>query len=269
VLSASVADVHDTSGDNIGAVAVFRDFTREAEIERVKSAFVAMVSHELRTPLNAILGFAEMLKESVYGPINPKQSESAGRILTNTQRLLGIVNDLLDQAQIEAGKLAIRARPCQPAEMVENVRDLMSRIAADRGLTLTCEIDPELPPAISGDATRLEQIMVNLLNNAIKFTEQGSIYLNVFRIDEDHWAIQVKDTGQGIPEGDRQIIFDAFEQADKTSVREHGGVGLGLTIVKNLTALMGGDVTLDSAIARGSTFTVTLPLIAADMETTL
>jgi PAS domain S-box-containing protein len=266
VLSASAAQVLDSGGERLGRVAVFRDFTREAEVERLKNAFVGIVSHELRTPLNAISGYAEMLQEGVYGGVSEQQNSIFGRIMTNTRRLLYIVNDLLDQAQIEAGKLTIRMRPCRPAELVDNVQDLMSKVAADRGLTLTSEIDPALPPAFSGDANRLQQIMVNLLNNAIKFTDKGSIRMRLQMLQGNHWAIEVHDTGRGIPEQDQKIIFDAFEQADTSSTREHGGVGLGLSIVKNLSALMGGDVSLRSIPGEGSTFTVTLPLIVVDVE---
>jgi len=266
VLSTSAARVLDAEGGRLGTVTVFRDFTREAEVERMKNAFVAMVSHELRTPLNAISGYAEMLQEGVYGKASEQQHGIFDRIMTNTRRLLYIVNDLLDQAQLEAGKLTIRMRACQPVELVENVQDFMGKLAAERGLTLTSEIDPALPLAISGDATRLQQIIVNLVNNAIKFTDQGFIHVRLSRLDEARWAVEVKDNGHGIPEEDQQIIFDAFQQIDSTSTREHGGVGLGLSIVKSLTTLMGGEVTLKSKVGQGSTFTVTLPLVAVDTE---
>jgi signal transduction histidine kinase len=236
-------------------------------VERLKNAFIAVVSHELRTPLNAISGYAEMLHEGIYGKVTEQQHGIFDRILTNTRRLLYIVNDLLDQAQIEAGKLAIRMRPCKPAELVENVEDFMAKLAADRDVTLTSEIDPALPPALSGDATRLQQIIVNLLNNAIKFTEKGTVDLRLLRVDENRWAIQVEDNGRGISEEDQKVIFEAFHQVDATSTREHGGVGLGLSIVKSLATLMGGDVALESKIDQGSIFTVTLPLAALDMET--
>ena len=130
-LSVSAAPVSDAEGEQIGTVAVFRDFTREAEIERMKSTFVAIVSHELRTPLNAILGYAEMIKETVYGTINEKQKNATERIMSNTQRLLSIVSDLLDQAQIEAGKLRIKVDSFKPAELLESVHDVMDKITAD------------------------------------------------------------------------------------------------------------------------------------------
>lgn len=266
VFSTSAAQVFDAEGGRVGTVAVFRDFTREAEVERMKNAFIAVVSHELRTPLNAISGYAEMLIEGVYGHASVRQNAVFDRIITNAHRLLYIVNDLLDQAQIEAGRLAIRMRPCRPAELVENVQDFMGKIAADKNITLTSEVDPALPAALSGDATRLQQIIVNLLSNAIKFTDRGTINLRLFRSGDDHWGIEVKDTGRGVPKEDQDMIFDAFQQRDTTSTREHGGVGLGLSIVKSLTTLMGGDVSLESPPGQGSTFTVSLPLAAVEME---
>jgi signal transduction histidine kinase len=270
VLAASAAEVHDSEGGRLGTVAVFRDFTREAEVERMKNAFVGIVSHELRTPLNAISGYAEMLGEGIYGAVNQQQRGIFERIITNTHRLLFIVSDLLDQAQIEAGKLTVRMRPCRPAELVESAQALMSQVAADRGLTLTSETDPALPPVISGDPNRLQQVMINLLSNAIKFTERGTIGLRAVKLDETHWAIEVEDTGRGITAQNQKVIFDAFEQADTSSTREHGGVGLGLSIVKNLAALMGGEVSVESTPLHGSLFTVTLPLVAvAQMEASL
>ena len=266
VLSTGAAQVFDSDGSRFGTVTVFRDFTREAEVERMKNAFIAVVSHELRTPLNAISGYAEMLQEGVYGLVTNQQHNIFDRIITNTRRLLFIVNDLLDQAQIESGKLAIHMRPCKPAELVDSVQDFMGKLAAEKDIVLTCELDPELPVALSGDATRLQQIMVNLLSNAIKFTERGSVRLRLYRAWETCWCIEVRDTGRGVAKEDQEMIFEAFQKVDTTSKREHGGVGLGLSIVKNLATLMGGQVTLESGLGQGSTFTVSLPLVAMEME---
>lgn len=263
-LSASVARVRDEQGGNLGVVGVFRDVTREAELENMKNTFMAVVSHELRTPLNAILGFAEMLKENVYGPVNDQQRNISGRIMNNTQRLLAIVSDLLDQAQIEAGKLKIRNAPCRPAELLEALHETMSKIAADKGLELITELDPALPSIISGDRQRLQQIMVNLTNNAIKFTEAGNVRVELSLLDESNWQIRVTDMGEGIPEDARSYIFETFRQVDEASTRQHGGVGLGLSIVKQLAELMKGRVVVESELGNGSVFIVTLPLIRPD-----
>jgi signal transduction histidine kinase len=270
-LSISAAQVYDNSKDgntNIGTVTVFRDFTREAEVERLKSTFVAIVSHELRTPLNAILGYAEMFKESIYGPINEKQLNMAERIVKNTQRLLGLINDLLDQAQMEAGKLTIQMGPVKPAELLENIHGVMDQLVHEKGLRLTSEIEDNLPEVLNGDAARLQQILVNLVTNSIKFTDHGTVHVRLFCPYIGKWGLEVSDTGHGIPESELPYIFDAFRQVDGATTRAHGGFGLGLAIVKQLITLMNGDVRVKSKIDRGSTFTVTLPLVVpeADVE---
>src|SRR3989304_3599327 len=263
-LSVSAAQVYDMRNDinvNIGTVAVFRDFTREAELEKLKSTFVAIVSHELRTPLNAILGYSEMFKETVYGPMNEKQVNMADRIMKNTKRLLGLINDLLDQAQMEAGKLTIQMGPVKPAELLETLHGLMDKTAADKNLTLTSEIDPNLPDTINGDAARLQQILVNLVNNAVKFTEQGSIRVRLWRPKENKWGIVISDTGDGIPPSEIPYIFETFRQVDAAATRLHGGFGLGVSIAQQLVHMMNGEIEVESVLGEGSTFMITLPLV--------
>lgn len=269
-LSISAAQVYDYTKArfaNIGTVTVFRDFTREAEVEKLKSTFVAIVSHELRTPLNAILGYAEMFKEAVYGPMNDKQVNMAERIMKNTQRLLGLINDLLDQAQMEAGKLTIQMAPVRPAELLENLHSIMDQIAHDKNLKLTSEIDDNLPEVLNGDGARLHQILLNLVNNGIKFTEHGTVHVRLFCPYENKWGIQVSDTGSGIPESELPYIFDTFRQVEGTATRVHGGFGLGLSIVKQLVNLMNGDINVKSKADVGSIFTVTLPLVIPEKST--
>jgi signal transduction histidine kinase len=265
-LSVSAAQVYNRT-ENMGTVTVFRDFTREAEVEKLKSTFVAIVSHELRTPLNAILGYAEMFKEAVYGPMNDKQINMANRIMTNTQRLLGLINDLLNQAQMEAGKLAIKMAPFRPGELLENLHAVMDKAAADKGLRLDSEIDSNLPETLNGDLERLHQILVNLVNNAIKFTDRGSIHVKLFYPNENKWGIEVSDTGVGIPEAEMPYVFDTFRQVEGTATRVHGGFGLGLSIVKQLVILMNGEIKVRSIVGEGSTFIVTLPLAVPESLT--
>jgi len=262
-ISVSAAQVYSRS-ENIGTVTVFRDFTREAEVERLKSTFVAIVSHELRTPLNAILGYAEMFKESVYGPMNEKQVNMAERIMKNTQRLLGLINDLLDQAQMEAGKLTIQMAPVKPADLLESLHGVMDKTASDKGLRLTSEIDDHLPEAFNGDAARLQQILVNLVNNAVKFTDRGSVHVKLFYPSQYKWGIEVTDTGHGIPESELSYIFDTFRQVEGTATRVHGGFGLGLSIVKQLVSLMSGEIKVQSKLDEGTAFIITLPLVSAE-----
>jgi PAS domain S-box-containing protein len=260
ILSTSIARVRDTGGNSIGTVAVFRDITREAELERMKTTFMAIVSHELRTPLNAILGFAEMLKEGVYGTVSEKQQNISARIMNNTQRLLSIVSDLLDQAQIESGKLKVQMVSCKPAEMLEALHSVMDKIASDKGIEFTTSLDPAMPPVILGDPQRLQQVMINLANNAVKFTNEGSVQVNISRAGEKHWQIQTIDTGGGIPKEAQEYIFETFRQVEGASTRQHGGVGLGLSIVKQLVEIMKGNIVVESEMGKGSTFTAKLPL---------
>ena len=263
-LSISAAQVYDNSKDrntNIGTVTVFRDFTREAEVEKLKSTFVAIVSHELRTPLNAILGYAEMFKEAVYGPMNDKQINMAERIMKNTQRLLGLINDLLDQAQMEAGKLTIQMAPVRPAELLENLHSVMDQIAHEKGLRLTSEIDDALPEVLNGDGARLQQILVNLVNNGVKFTDRGGVHVRLFCPDRLTWGMEISDTGCGIPENELPHIFDTFHQVESGATRVHGGFGLGLSIVNQLVSLMNGQIHVTSKVDVGTKFTITLPLV--------
>jgi len=259
-LSASVAPVHVASGKEIGTVAVFRDFTREARIDRMKSTFVSIASHELRTPLNAILGYADMLQENVYGPLSEKQSGVLERIVANTGHLLSLVGNLLDQAQIEAGTLTLNTLPLVPSDLVKDVIGVMDVLAQPKGLELTSHVADDLPPTLLGDRRRLQQILINLVGNAIKFTEEGKVHVRTYRADDTHWALEVSDTGRGISKEAQTYIFEPFRQADEPLVREYSGAGLGLSIVKQLTDMMGGRIELESELGRGSTFTIVLPI---------
>jgi PAS domain S-box-containing protein len=260
--STSMAPVQTSDGENIGTVTVFRDITQETQLEKMKDNFVAVVSHELRTPLNAIMGHAEIMKEAVYGPLNEKQASITERIMVNVKRLLSLVGDLLDEAQIRAGKLSIRPEYIQTVTVLENLHASMDKITADKGLSIISEMDPAMPAQMVGDPQRIQQILINLVGNAIKFTEMGAIRVHISRMDSKHWKIEVADNGIGISENEIPYIFDTFRQANnlEVSTRMHGGVGLGLSIVKQLVELMGGEIHAKSENGKGSTFTVTLPL---------
>jgi len=235
------------------------------ELDRLKSRFVSMVSHELRTPLSAIQGFAEMLLAEIYGPLSERQENALDRITTNTTRLLYLVNDLLDQARIEAGQISLQAKPFSPTVLVDEFHSTMDVLAQSKGLTLTTEVDPTMPDIIYGDEERLHQIMVNIANNAIKFTDEGYVRVRIYRPDGNgdqppSWVIECSDTGPGISEEDQATIFEPFRRVDDLRTREHLGVGLGLAIVKELVELMDGDIELESEVGVGSTFAIRLPL---------
>ncbi len=257
-LLVNAASVQTGLGDLIGTVAVFRDFTREAEVEQMKNTFVAMISHELRTPLNAILGYAEMMREAVYGALNPRQVGVMERVESSSKRLLGVVSDLLDQAQLEAGRMKIIESEFKTSDLVDALH-IMDKEFEDKGLAFKVEMDPAMPAALRGDSHRLQQILLNLVGNAVKFTEKGGVNVRIYRRDASFWGMEVTDTGPGIPPEAQPYIFESFRQADNVITRRHGGIGLGLAVVRSLVQILGGTITLDSALGKGATFNVLLP----------
>lgn len=246
------------------ALVVARDQALEAS--RLKSQLLANVSHELRTPLGAILGFAEMLRVGFYGPVNEPQRLTINKIIETNQDLTKHVSELLDQAQLEAGKLKLNSHIFDPGKLLFDVVNVLSILAEEKGLELIHRVDPNLPITLVGDPVRLQQILMNLAGNAIKFTNKGSVTTSVCRVNEDEWALTVEDTGPGIPQEAQGYIFEPFRQVDGSVTRVHEGSGLGLSIVKQLAALMNGRVTLNSELGQGSLFTVILPIILPDEE---
>ena len=240
------------------ALAEARD--RALEASRVKSRLLANVSHELRTPLGAIMGYSEILHDGLIGELTDEQKGILSKITDSTLYLTDLVADLLDQAQIEAGKVNLKNEPFEVAEMLERVQDKLRGLAEKKGVTLHTEIAPNMPPTVFGDEKRLTQILVNLANNALKFTDEGSVNIKIKR-QGVQWAISVSDTGAGIPPEAQSFIFDSFRQVDDSSTRKYGGAGLGLSIVRQLVSAMGGTVNVDSRLGEGSTFTVVLPLL--------
>ncbi len=241
------------------ALALARDQALEAS--RLKSRLLANVSHDLRSPLGSILGFTEMLQEGVYGSLSDQQQTATTEIIDSTDRLLNFVNNLLGQAQIESGKVVLNVKPFAPVKLLEAIPSTARVLAQAKGLELTGQVAPDMPAALSGDPYWLRQIMVNLVNNAVKFTGQGAVKVHIYQADETYWAIKVSDTGCGIPAEAQSYIFEPFRQVDETTTRkQQAGSGLGLSIVKQLTVLMGGQVTLTSEVGQGSAFTVLLPL---------
>jgi PAS domain S-box-containing protein len=260
VLSVSLGPVR-LNPDNkvIGTVAVFRDFTREAGLNHLKSAFVSMVSHELRTPLVAALSRSEMLLLDFDDPLTDKQREAVQQIAANGQWLLRLVNELLDHAQIEAGQmLSLHPTSFSPVQLLAETQAVMVEIARAKNLAFTTEIAGALPTSLIGDPQRLLQILINLAGNAIKFTVQGTVRVEIGRPDVQHWLLQVSDTGLGIPLEDQPHVFEPFRRGGA-----HAGAGLGLAIVKHLVGLMDGEIRLSSQVDQGSTFTVILPLVEA------
>ena len=227
------------------------------EANRMKTQLLANVSHDLRTPLGIIMGYSEMLEKGAFGKVNSEQKNAASEILDSSNQLLAFVNNLIGQAQIETGRLILRPDLFKPTEFVSGIQSIVGFSIKKRKINFEVEIAPELPDQIIGDVYWLKQILLNLVNNAAKFTEEGSIKIRLFLPDKEHWAFQVTDTGPGIPEEARQLIFEPFRQVEG---KTRGGSGLGLSIVSQLTTLMNGRIELESEIYQGSTFTVILPL---------
>lgn len=231
-----------------------------------KSLLLRRVSHELRTPLTAILGYGEMLDEGVAGPLLDKQQYFVRQIVTSSAYLAGLIDDLLDQIKIEQGSLEIVEQPFAIAKMLSFTEKLLVTAASAKGLAFSLYCSPDLPDYIVGDEKRLRQIIVNLANNAIKFTAKGSVQIEIEPKGERNWCISVKDTGAGIPPENQDKIFEAFWQGDGSINDLQKGFGLGLPVVKQLVSLMGGRVEMVSAPDCGSVFTVWLPLVPSSPQ---
>ena len=259
----------------VGAVVSFMDATERRALEcaresalqeaerlaQARSEFLANMSHEIRTPLNGVLGLAQIAHRDPA--VDPGTRETFGRILDAGRTLLGVVDNVLDFSRIEAGKVQVEAVPTDLRALVEEVMTSIRPLAAARGIEVRVEVAPTLPPRCATDPVRVKQVLLNLLANAVKFTERGEVTLRVSR-EGARLQLVVRDTGIGIREEQVSRIFRAFEQADTSTTRRFGGTGLGLAICKRITDLMGGDIAVRSRVGVGSEFTVHLPYVAVD-----
>lgn len=231
---------------------------RAEAADHLKSAFLATMSHELRTPLNSILGFTGLVLQGLAGPLTDEQAKQLGMVRSSARHLLDLINDVLDISKIEAGQLEIRAAPFDLLASIERVRAMVAPLAEKKGLGLHVAV-PELPGAMHSDRRRVEQILLNLLNNGIKFTDHGEIVLAV-GVANDSVRFTVADTGIGMRKEHLSELFQPFRQLDSGLQRQHEGTGLGLAICHRLVGLLGGTISVESEWGRGSEFFVTLPM---------
>jgi PAS domain S-box-containing protein len=243
--------------------------TQLRELDRLKSSFLANMSHELRTPLNSILGFADVIIEELDGPLTENMTNDLRLIQKNGQHLLHLINDVLDMAKIEAGRMNLNPEKFTAFEVLEEVTSITSTLASEKNLALFIEPDSDQDVQIYADRTRLRQVMINLVNNAIKFTENGKISLKLAALEGARVLFTIKDTGIGIPPDKLEAIFQEFTQVDSSTTRKVGGTGLGLPISRRLVEMHGGRLWAESAgvTGAGSTFFVELPVEARLTET--
>ncbi len=225
---------------------------------RHKSQFLANMSHELRTPLNAILGYTELILDKIYGEVPDKVREVLERVQKSGRHLLNLINDVLDLSKIEAGQLVLSLNDYSMKEIVQTVSTAIESLAAEKHLNLKVAVPPDLPRG-KGDERRITQVLLNLVGNAIKFTESGEVAIRATASD-GQFLVAVSDTGPGIPEQDRQKIFEEFQQGDNSSTRQKGGTGLGLSIARRIVELHRGRMWVESSPGRGSTFWFSLPV---------
>lgn len=254
-------------------IAIKMDISRQKQLEEelreakenaeaasaMKSRLLANVSHDMRTPLGGIMGFAEMLLSGVYGEIRPEQAEPLKNIIESAQSLANFVNGMLTRAELESGKLKLQPHVFSPEDLLD-VLSMHVQAAQRKGLQVEKEVDPRLPAQLYGDTYWLEQILVNLFDNAVKYTPAGKVTVRLQRVDESRWAMEVQDEGIGIAPELHEHIFNAFVQVDSGPGKQIEGIGLGLSIVRELANAMGGEIHLESSPGEGSRFTVIFPI---------
>ncbi len=270
--SVRLVPVRDADGTPQGAVAIINDVTehvaREEELRaamlaaqdanRAKSEFLAAMSHELRTPIGSMLGYADLVAEGIFGPIEAVQRDPLLRIKSVGGHLLAIVEQILTYARIEAGREVAVLAPTDASQLLRQAVQAVEPLATKKGLALVT-LAPDSPLEMNTDSTKVRQILINLLGNAIKFTERGTITAGLSLTDCSTVSFAIRDTGPGIAREDHARVFEPFVQTDQSTTRIHSGTGLGLSVSRELARLLGGDITLSSDLGAGSVFTVTLP----------
>lgn len=247
--------IRDLLKTNILRLQLQQEKETAEEIARIKSEFLATMSHEIRTPMNGVIGMTNLLMGTT---LDLEQREYVETINTSGESLLMIINDILDFSKIEAGKVDLEVQPFALRECIERVFSLFIPKSNEKGLRLHYLIDTHVSQFIEGDVNRLQQILINLVGNSLKFTSVGEVFVEVKKYNEDQLLFSIKDTGIGIPSNQLDKLFKPFSQVDSSTTRKFGGTGLGLAICQNLTRLMGGDIWVESVSGKGTTFSFTI-----------
>jgi signal transduction histidine kinase len=266
-LATTFADQAVIAIENVRLFEEIQDKSRQLEVaSQHKSQFLANMSHELRTPLNAILGYTELMADGIYGELPEKTMAVLKRLESNGRHLLGLINDVLDLSKIEAGQLVLELTDYSLEDIAQTVRSTLEPLAADKKLAFKVEVAPKLP-AGHGDGRRLTQVLINLVGNAIKFTDSGEVVIKA-TANDGAFHLSVRDTGPGISAADQAKLFQEFQQADNAITRKKGGTGLGLAISKRIVEMHGGKIRVESHVGQGSTFSLTVPVRAAQQVVT-
>ena len=270
----TIVPFFNDKGKPIQYIAIRADITEKKKVEadliaakkiaensvKIKEEFLRNMSHEIRTPMNSIIGFTDLLLET---KLNPDQNEFLGRIKKSSSTLLVLTNDILDSSKLESGKLIFESIDFDLIELIDQVIKMIEHKAKKKGIELSLFIDSKCPRYINGDPTRLNQVLLNLINNSVKFTEEGEVNMYVkHKIENDdsiNIIFKIEDTGIGMSEKAQKIIFERFTQARSDTTRKYGGSGLGLAIVKMIVDQRKGEIHLDSTLGKGTTFTITIP----------
>jgi signal transduction histidine kinase len=259
-LAETFADQAVIAIENVRLFDEIQDKSRQLEeASQHKSQFLANMSHELRTPLNAILGYTELMADGAYGEPSEKMLGILKRLEANGRHLLGLINDVLDLSKIEAGQLVLELSDYSVQDIAQTVRSTLEPLAADKKLGFKVEVAAELPPG-RGDGRRLTQVLINLVGNAIKFTDAGEVAIKA-EANNGAFYVSVRDTGPGISAADQTKLFQEFQQADNAITKKKGGTGLGLAISKRIIEMHGGKIWVESQVGQGSTFAFTLPVV--------
>ncbi len=266
-MAAELKKSYDSMGEKIkNATRDLEDALSEIEkknvqikkADKMKSEFLASMSHELRTPINAIIGFTSLMEDGTYGKLTARQKDTLEKVQRNTEHLLNLINDILDLSKIEAGRMDLLPEEFNLSSLVYQIKEEVVPLIDKKGLEFTIDVDEDI--ICYNDYTRLRQILMNLISNAIKFTLEGSITVVARKKKNDMFYVEICDTGTGIKEDDLEKIFDEFVQSDSSPARRFGGTGLGLSICVKLLEMMGGQINVSSTWQQGSVFTITLPL---------